>query len=66
MLLEQDKDGNPLATIASEHENKCFRLPEQLSEWAMTVIGMANMGENLLPSEVVFSLINGRYYADIL
>lgn len=61
-----DKDGNPLATIASEPENKCFRLPEQLSEWAMTVIGMANMGENLFPSEVVFSLINGRYYADIL
>ena len=61
-----DKDCNPLATIASEPENKCFRLPEQLSEWAMTVIGMANMGENLFPSEVVFSLINGRYYADIL
>ena len=61
-----DKDGNPLATIASEPENKCFRLPEQLSEWAMTVIGMANMGENLFPSEVVFNLINGRYYADIL
>lgn len=61
-----DKGGSPLATIASEPENKCFKLPEQLSEWAMTVIGMANIGENLFPSEVVFSLINGRYYADIL
>ena len=58
--------GIPLVTIANKPENMCFRLPEQLSEWAMTVIGMANMGENLFPSEVVFSLINGRYYADIL
>ena len=61
-----DKDGNPLATIASEPENLCFRLPEQLSEWAMTVIGMANMGENLFPSEVIFSRIKSRYYVDIL
>ena len=58
--------GIPLVTIANKPENMCFSLPEQLSEWAMTVIGMANMGENLFPSEVVFSLINGRYYADIL
>ena len=61
-----DKDCNPLATIASEPENKCFRLPEQLSEWAMTVIGMAKLGQNLFPSEVVFSRIKGRYYVDIL
>lgn len=58
--------GIPLVTIENKPENMCFRLPKQLSEWAMTVIGMANMGENLFPSEVVFSLINGRYYADIL
>ena len=61
-----DKDGNPLVTIASEPENKCFRLPEQLNEWAMTVIEMANIGQNFFPSEVVFSRINGRYYVDIL
>lgn len=58
--------GIPLVTIENKPENICFRLPKQLSEWAMTVIVMANMGENLFPSEVVFSLINGRYYADIL
>ncbi len=32
----------------------------------MNVVGMANMGERLFPSEVVFSLINGRYLVDIL
>lgn len=66
LSVEFDREGNSLATIASEPENKCFRLPEQLSEWAMTVIGMANMGENLFPSDVVFSRINDRYYVDIL
>mgnify|MGYP000012917985 len=32
----------------------------------MTVVGCANMGEKLVPGEVVFSLENGKYYADIL
>lgn len=32
----------------------------------LTVVGMANSGEKLFPEEVVFSLIDGRYYADIL
>ncbi len=36
------------------------------SEWAMTVVECANMGEKLVPGEVVFSLENGKYYADIL
>ena len=66
LSVDHSKEGVPLVTIASEPENMCLRLPEQLSEWAMTVIGMANMGENLFPSEVVFSRIKGRYYVDIL
>lgn len=41
-------------------------LPEEYSEWAMTVVGMANMGEKLFPEEVVFSLVDGQYYVDIL
>lgn len=61
-----DTKGNPLVTIAGEPENRCFRLPVQLSEWAKTVIGMANMGENLFPSEVVFCRIKDRYFAYIL
>lgn len=66
LSVGNSKELIPLVTITSEPENMCFRLPEQLSEWALTVIGMANMGVKLFPSEVVFSRINDRYYADIL
>ncbi len=56
----------PLITIAEADNVKCYRLPNELSEWAMTIIGFANMGENLFPSKVVFSRIKDRLYADIL
>lgn len=60
------KEFIPLVTIASEPENICYRLPEQLSEWAMSVIGTAMMGENLFPAEVIFTKNKDKYYADIL
>lgn len=55
-----------LVTIASEHENICYRLPNQLSDWAMTVIGMSLMGEKIFPADVIFTKIKDNYYADIL
>lgn len=59
-------NGSPLATIAGEKENICYRLPPQLSDWATTVTGMAALGENLFPAEVIITKINSKYYADIL
>jgi hypothetical protein len=32
----------------------------------MTVVGIANSGEKLILREVVFTLMDGKYYADIL
>ena len=61
-----DKNYNPLVTVADKPENQCFRLPEQLKEWAMFAVGLAKMGENIFPSDVVFSKIRGHYYADVL
>lgn len=66
LSVGNSKDGCPLATIADEPENICYRLPYQLGEWAMTVAGVAMMGENFFPSEVIFTKINDNYYADIL
>lgn len=60
------KSGVPLITISKDNESICYRLPKELSEWAYTVIEMANMGENLFPSQVVFSKRKNRYFADIL
>jgi len=60
------KEGSPLATIAELEGVYCYRLPNDLSEWAMSVVGLANMGTNLFPAEVVFTEHNGKFYADVL
>lgn len=59
-------NGSPLVTISENEEPVCYRLPGEYSEWAMTVVDMANMGENLFPEEVVFSLVDDEYFVDIL
>lgn len=56
----------PLVTIMESKEIKCYRLPLDLAEWAMTLVGFANSGENMFPSKVIFSNTKGRCYADIL
>ena len=61
-----DQNLTPTATILQEGEPVCFRLPDELCEWACSVVGMAAMGMNLFPENVTFSYINGRYYVDIL
>ncbi len=66
LSVGMDKSGIPLIIISKENEPICYRLPEELSDWAYTVIGIANMGENLFPSQVVFSKRKNRYFADIL
>lgn len=60
------QNGTPLVTISENDKPICYRLPEDYGEWAMNVVGMANMGERLFPSKVVFALIDGRYLVDIL
>lgn len=60
------QNGTPLVTISENDKPICYRLPEDYGEWAMNVVGMANMGEKLFPCKVVFSLIDGRYLVDIL
>ena len=66
LSVGNSKEGYPLATIADDPENICYRLPIQLSEWAMTVARKAMMGEKLFPAEVVITKIKGKYYAGIL
>lgn len=61
-----DKNFVPLITISKDRVPMCFRLPEELSEWASSAVGMANMGTNLFPSKVTFTCVGGKYYADIL
>ena len=60
------KERIPLITIAEAGNVKCYRLPIELSEWAMTLVGFANMGVNLFPAKVLFSKTKGELCADIL
>lgn len=32
----------------------------------MTLVGMANVGEKIFPNEVMFSVVAGKYYANLL
>lgn len=66
LSVGMDKSGAPLITISNEGEPICYRLPGELSDWALMAVGMANMGENLFPSQVVFTKEKNRYFADIL
>ena len=60
------KGGIPLVTIEASPENLCYRLPVQLREWAMILVSIANAGEELFPTEVVFTKTENRIYADII
>ena len=66
LSVGMSRTGSPLITVLENEHPICYCLPQELSEWAYTIIGMANMGNNLFPSKVTFSKINGKYYADIL
>ena len=56
----------PLITIEKQGLPVCYRIPMELSDWAVTLVAMANMGRNPFPSEVLFTQRQGIYCADIL
>lgn len=60
------RGGTPLMTVKSEPENLCYKLPEELNDWACTLVGTAQSGINVLPATVVITKDNGKYFADIL
>ncbi len=56
----------PTVTILEKGNPRCYRLPEDYCDWATTVVGIADMGENFFPTHVKFTKIGPNYYADIL
>lgn len=60
-----DRNFTPTVTVLNDGESVCFRLPEELSEWACNVVGMALMGIKIFPANVTFSKVNGMYSAEI-
>jgi len=63
MLGKMEK---PCVTILENDVPICYLLPDELTEWAIMVITIADMGQNLFPSFVEFGIIDKRFYAEIL
>lgn len=61
-----DENKIPLVTIQEKSDVNCYKLPEQLLDWAVTAVSFSNLGGNMFPSDVLFIKKNGKYYADIL
>lgn len=52
----------PMATIQEDDGNViCYILPDDYLDWCKNCIGMSMIGMNFFPSDVVFSLDNGKY-----
>lgn len=61
-----DRNAIPLVTINQDGRPYCYRLPQELSEWAFNAVALANMGERLFPADVVFFKMQDKMYVDIL
>ncbi len=61
-----DSLGIPLILIDEGEMAVCYRLPDDLREWAYTLAGIAGSDLNVLPSIVLFTTRRGKHYADIL
>lgn len=59
-------DGNAMITVSDNKNFLCYRLPNELFEWAMTCVAFANVGDNVFPSKVKFTKNGDSYCADIL
>ena len=56
----------PMVTIQEDEGAVCYILPNWYLDWCQTCVGMSMIGVNFFPSDVVFSLSDGKYSADIL
>ncbi len=57
----------PLVTVQESDGAICYRLPDWYADWCMYCIYYRKMsGVNVFPSYVMFSLIGGKYSADII
>ena len=56
----------PTVTILEGDKPQCYRIPEDYCDWATTVVGLADMGEKIFPTDVRFINKDSHYYVDIL
>lgn len=58
--------GAPLILVDEGRKATCYRLPNDLCEWAHVLADIAGSDLNVLPSPVLFTTRRGKHYAVIL
>lgn len=66
LSVGSNHNDTPIAIIQDDEGPICYLLPNWYLGWCRTCVGMAMCGMHVFPSNVMFSLINGKYSADIL
>lgn len=59
-------NNTPMVTVQESDGVICYLLPKWYESWCRNCVSRAVGGMNLFPSDVEFSLSNGKYAADIL
>ena len=60
------KEGIPLITIQQNGQAYCYRLPQELYDWTLNLVAMANMGENVFPAYIILSKQHEQWIANIM
>jgi len=60
------KSGEVMVTIKENGQITAYRLPNGLSGWATSIIGMATQGLNPFPCDVEFGELPNGFYAEII
>ena len=61
-----DRRGIPTVTIREDGDYRCYRIPGELSEWAINLVAFKNMGQEVLPAKVRFTKRGSKWNADII
>lgn len=61
-----DRREIPTITIKEDGEYRCYRIPDQLGEWAMNLVAFKKMGQEVLPTRVRFTKQGSKWNADII
>ena len=56
----------PLVTVCENGQAVCYRLPAEYAAWVRDCVALAHSGMNFFPGNVVFTVKDGKYFADIL
>ena len=56
----------PVITTVQGEDIIAYAAPKELLDWCKSCINLSMKNKNLFPANCRFSLIDGKYYADIL